>query len=96
MGRCRFVVMTPAGRVFSRHDVSTKGFKAAVASANKQSIDTNREVDINLDCGGSPGMRHSGIFVLTCDAKTCDTRYAGKPDAEASAIRLAGRKRRRR
>lgn len=95
MARCKFIVMTPMGRVFSRHDVSTKGFKAAVASANKESVDSRREVDINLDCGGSPGMRHSGIFVLTCDGNTCDTRYAGKPDAEASSIRISGRKRRR-
>lgn len=97
-GRCKFVVMTPMGRVFSRHDVSSMGFKKAVAEAVKESKDYHgRSVDVNLDCGGSPGMRHSGIFLVTCyENGQCNTGFSGQKDGSASSIRIAGVRRRKR
>jgi hypothetical protein len=96
-GRCKFVVMTPSGDVFGRYDVSSKGYKSAIARGRAESKDKYATVDINLDCGGAPGYRHSGIFLLTCvDGKTCDTRHSGNWINDASSIRIAGVGRRRR
>lgn len=97
-GRCKFVVMSPSGReIYGTFDVSSKGYKSAIAKGLSASKGKYETVDINMDCGGSPGYRHSGIFLLTCvDGKTCDTRHSGNWVNDASSIRIAGVGRRRR
>lgn len=96
-GRCKFVVMSPTGReIYGRFDVSSRGFKLAVQRGLSESKGKYETVDINMDCGGAPGYRHSGIFLLTCvDGKTCDVRHSQNIPETASAVRIAGVGRRR-